>query len=69
MGYGRYVEQLNRNELDELKQRYVSETVNNLSYGELADSTCIPDGVIFEYYGGISFVEDDFFCNQDSAKQ
>ena len=23
----------------------------------------IPDQVIFEHYAGISFVEDDFFCN------
>lgn len=69
MEQGRYVEQLTRNELDELKQSYVSEIVDNPSWGELSDSTEIPDGVIFEYYGGISFVEDDFFCNQHDVKQ
>lgn len=65
----RYVEQLTRNELDELKQSYVSANVDNPSWGELDDSTEIPDEVIFKYYGGVSFTEDDFFCKQDSVKQ
>ena len=27
------------------------------------DFSDIPDEVLFEQYGGISFVKDDFFCN------
>ena len=56
------VHELSRDQLDELKQNYVFETVENPSYGELADSVGIPDEVVFDYYAGIRFVNDDFFC-------
>lgn len=66
------VTELNRDELDELKQTYASELVDSgeyedvvgISYGELADSIVIPDNVIFDHFDGIDFTEDDFFCNQ-----
>lgn len=65
------VTELNREQLDELKQHYVCqlaetgefEEVVGVSYGELADSVNIQDDVIFEHYDGIEFTEDDFFCN------
>lgn len=67
-----FVTELNREQLDELKQDYIcqlAETgeygdVVGVSYGELMDSVNIPDDVIFEHYDGIMFTEDDFFCNQ-----
>lgn len=67
-----FVTELNREQLDELKQDYICqlaetgeyEDVVGVSYGELMDSVNIPDDVIFEHYDGIMFTEDDFFCNQ-----
>lgn len=57
------VTDLNRNELDELKQAYANERNDNISYGELADALDISDDVIFDHFDGIEFTEDDFFCN------
>lgn len=65
------VTELNREQLDELKQTYVTqlyecgedEEVLGISYQELADATEIPDEVIFNHYDGITFTEDDFFCS------
>ena len=58
---------LNRDQLDELKQTYafqLAETDGDaLSYGELADASNIPDDIIFEHYDGVSFTDDDFFCS------
>ena len=49
--------ELNQDQIDELKNTYFYDVENNYTYtGE------IPNEVIFEYYNGISFVEDDFFC-------
>lgn len=56
------VRELNRQQLDELKQWYVCETVDSPSYGELADAVGIPDDVVFEHYAGVDFVMDDFWC-------
>lgn len=55
------VKELNREQLDCLKQNYIFETVENPSYSELAESFYIFDEVIYEYYEGINFVEDDFY--------
>lgn len=64
----RAVQNLTRDELDELKQNYVCEVnegAGNLTYwsdsAEAADT--IPDEVLFEYYAGTNFSEDDFWCN------
>ena len=58
---------LNRDQLDELKQTYACQLAEAdgdvLSYGELADTSNIPDDVIFEHYDGVSFTDDDFFCS------
>ena len=59
----RSVKELTKDELDELKQVYVCETVKNPSYGELADSTDIPDEEIFAHYADVQFGPEDFFCN------
>ena len=64
----RAVQDLTRDELDELKQNYVCEVnegAGTLTYwsdsAEAADT--IPDEVFFEYYAGTNFSEDDFRCN------
>lgn len=64
----RAVQDLTRDELDELKQNYVCEVnegAGTLTYwsdsAEAADT--IPDEVLFEYYAGTNFSEDDFWCN------
>ena len=74
----RDVTELTRDEMRELKERYLIELANEgryaevlgvdwdaPSWGEMAEADAIvPDDVIFEQYGHISFVEDDFFCNR-----
>lgn len=57
------VRELNRQQLDELKQIYICETMENPSWGDLVDSTEIEDEVIYNRYDGICFVDDDFFCS------
>lgn len=59
----RTVLELSRNELDELKQSYITEKLGSPSYKELSDSQEIPDEVIFKHYADIQFGTDDFFCN------
>lgn len=65
----RCVQDLNRNELDELKQAYLFECSEKdggarfPSWGELADASEIPDDVILNHYKNVIFSEDDFFCN------
>ena len=58
------VKDLTREQLIELKQRYYTERNENVSYGELADiDNLVSDNEIFEEYGDITFVEEDFLCN------
>ena len=57
------VKDLTREQLIELKQRYYTERNGNVSYGELADiDNLVSDNEIFEEYGYITFVEEDFLC-------
>jgi hypothetical protein len=62
----RDVTELSREELNELKQAYLCEKVDSPSYGELADSTNIPDKVIFAHYAGVAFGPEDFFCSTET---
>lgn len=65
------VEELNRYQLNELKEAYISQLTESgeykevlgISYGELVGAAEIPDEVIFNHYAGVTFVEDDFFCS------
>lgn len=60
------VNDLSVDELSELKQAYAMQlSDDDLSYGELADAENIPDDIIIEHYSGITFSDDDFFCNQE----
>jgi len=62
------VHELNRDQLDELKNNYFwgEETINIPKYNSIGLPTLfpgdIPDSVIYDYYAGIDFVDDDFFC-------
>lgn len=61
------VRELNRDQLDELKGRMVSDEIYETegrtpSYGELADAGSIPDERVFEHYDGVEFSDDDFFA-------
>lgn len=60
---------LNREQLDELKQNYICQLEecdgDVVSYGDLANSVDISDSVIFNHYGGIVFSEDDFFAGKE----
>ena len=64
-----FVEDLNREQLNELKETYATQLketaddVFGISYEELANAKMIPDEVIFEHYDGIIFTDDDFFCS------
>lgn len=55
------VKELNRKQLEELKQDYYSEINNNVSYGEFADiNELVSDEIIFKKYEKTEFEEDDF---------
>ena len=58
------VYELNRDQLEELKQRYYMDHVNEKpSYGELAEiDNLVSDEEVYEEYAGTDFVMDDFFC-------
>ena len=59
------VNELNRDQLEELKQRYYVDHVNeNPSYGELAAiDDLVSDEEVYEEYAGTDFVVDDFFSS------
>lgn len=66
------VTELNRDQLIELKQNYLDvlnesgehEEIVGVSYNELANADeIVSDDVIFNYYDGVVFSEDDFFCS------
>lgn len=63
----RTVKELTNDELNELKEGYAclmnEEDEEGTSYGELIESHNISNEIIFEYYEGMTFVEEDFFCN------
>ena len=69
------VKELNREQIIQLKQNYMSELADNGDYSvkmgtymvyepsfeDLADAdNQIPDDIIFEYYEGVNFTEEDF---------
>lgn len=61
----RTVEELTREELEELKQDYYLNEINgNASYGELAAiDDLVTDADIFVAFAGVEFVEEDFYYN------
>ncbi len=64
----RVVQDLTREELDELKQSYIcvmKEGSDESAYwDDLAEAPdCISDETLFEYYDGMVFTDDDFWCN------
>jgi|LakMenE18May11ns_1017448.scaffolds.fasta_scaffold9574201_2 hypothetical protein len=56
------VQELNRNELDQLKWNYFYDEVIDHKY-QYDYPHEISDEVIFAHYEHVSFVEEDFFCN------
>lgn len=55
------VTELNRDQLIQLKQSYLTEKQDSVSWGELAEADeLVTDDEIFKEYAGINFVEDDF---------
>ena len=58
------VTQLNRDQLEELKQNHYCITHESVSYGELADiDNLISDKEIMKIYSHYIFSEDDFFSS------
>ncbi len=58
------IEDLNREQLIELKERYYTEKNENVSYGELADvDNLVTDEEVINEYGHLMFTNDDFFCS------
>ena len=57
------VRELSREQLEILKQDYfVQRHGENISYEELANiDNLVSDDEVFEYYGDVWFVEEDFF--------
>ena len=60
----RVVQDLTREELDQLKLSYLSIMENDTEFPELLlESEDIPDEVLFCYYDGVTFSEEDFSDN------
>lgn len=60
----RVVQDLTHDELDELKLSYLSVLENDTEYPAwLPDPEDISDEVLFGYYDGVLFTDDDFWCN------
>lgn len=60
------VQELNRAEMEELKQMYLFETTAGpLTWGDIAAACEIPNEIIFDYYEGVRFSKDDFTCNAE----
>lgn len=61
------VRDLNREQLDELKEAYAAQLEETgqevIVYEGLVSALEISDEVIFSHYEGITFSEDDFFCS------
>lgn len=65
----RVIQDLTRDELDELKLSYLMVLENDTEYPALLpDPDDIPDEALFEYYDGMMFSEDDFFCNHEKEE-
>lgn len=58
---------LNADEFNELKLDFITRAFDAIgaspSYGAMARAESIPDAIIHEFYDGIAFVPDDFWCN------
>lgn len=53
---------LNREQIEQLKQRYYCDRNENVSYGELADiDELVTDKEVEEEFGDILFTEEDFW--------
>lgn len=63
----RDVRELNKDELDELRETYYWQLVDTGEDEGIDGPEDIPDDVLFDHYAGISFVEEDFFCNIKEA--
>lgn len=63
------VKELNRDQIDELKERIVTEeldlTGSTPSYMELICSHEIPDKAVYDIFDGVDFTEDDFFTGRN----
>lgn len=59
----RTVNELTTEELLELRGNYFVQLQETGEEGFLTDENDIPLEAILEHYEGISFVEEDFFCN------
>lgn len=58
---------LSPTEMEELRQSYFYQLQNEspeILQG-ITDPEQIPDDIIQEHYSGVSFVDDDFFCNME----
>ena len=65
----RVIQDLTRDKLDELKLSYLMVLENDTEYPVLLpDLDDIPDETLFEYYDGMTFTEDDFFCNLEKKE-
>ncbi len=64
----RNVNELNQNELEELRSRWYHQhlddgSIDEVMGKEIGNEEEVPMEVIIEYYEDTNFVEEDFFCN------
>ncbi len=64
------IQDLSKQQLLELKERYYTERNENVSFGELANiDILVTDEEIFNEYDGIEFTSEDFFCSVEKEKK
>lgn len=67
------VRELNREQYKELCQRYITEFWTDDEHGTTSPSAyelacadeLVDENVIYNYYEGVNFVEEDFFCSKE----
>lgn len=67
-GVNMLVQDLTREELEELKEAYFySEETQDILPDYITSPADIPDDIIINHYDGISFVKADFWCNIENT--
>ena len=67
------VQELNRDQYKELCQRYITEfwtddehhTTSPSAYELACADELVDENIIYDYYDGVNFVEEDFFCSKE----
>ena len=57
------LQELNEDQLDQLRQAYICIHIDNPSLWDMVNTDSVTDEMLEEEFGGIDFVEEDFWNN------